>query len=61
VAVVFSLKEVAKISAKEGISKDLPVTFDKDDVRVVVFVQDVRTQRVLGAAQAQVVNARGSV
>jgi hypothetical protein len=54
VAVVLSLTQVARISAKEGISKDVPVTFDKTDVRLVVFVQDVRTQRVLGAAQFRV-------
>jgi hypothetical protein len=52
VAVVSSLREVGKISAKEGVSKDVPVKLDASDMRVVVFVADARTQRVLGVGQA---------
>ncbi len=56
VAVVLSLREVAKVSGKESVSKNVQVAlnsnFNANDMRVVVFVQDARTQRVLGAARA---------
>ena len=48
-AVVLSLRQVAKVSAKEGVSKDVQVAlnsnFNASDMRVVVFVQDAQTQR----------------
>lgn len=60
VAVVLSLRQVAKVSAKESVSKDVQVAlksnFNTSDMRVVVFVQDARTQRVLGAARASFSN-----
>jgi hypothetical protein len=60
VAVVLSMRQVAKISAKEGISKDFQVAlnpkFDANDMRVVVFVESSRTQRVMGAARSSISN-----
>ena len=57
-AVVLSLRQIAKISAKEGVSKDVAapvnVKFQAGDTRVVVFVEDARTHRVLGAARADI-------
>ena len=52
VAVVSSLRQVAKISEKEGVSRDVPLTLHSEDVRVVVFIQDARTQHILGVARA---------
>jgi hypothetical protein len=60
VAVVLSLRQVANVSAKEGVSNDVQVAlnsnFNANDMRVVVFVQDARTQRVLGAARTSFSN-----
>jgi hypothetical protein len=60
VAVVLSLRQVAKISAKEGVSKDVQVAlnpkFDASDMRVVVFVENSRTQRVMGVARTSFSN-----
>jgi hypothetical protein len=54
------MRQVAKISAKEGISKDFQVAlnpkFDANDMRVVVFVESSRTQRVMGAARSSISN-----
>ena len=60
VAVVLSMRQVAKVSRKEGVSKDVEVAlnpkFDANDMRVVVFVESSRTQRVMGAARASISN-----
>jgi len=60
VAVVLSMRQVAKVSHKEGVSKDVEVAlnpkFDANDMRVVVFVESSRTQRVMGAARASISN-----
>jgi hypothetical protein len=60
VAVVLSLRQVAKVSAKQSVSKDVQVAlnsnFNTSDMRVVVFVQDAQTQRVLGAARTSFSN-----
>jgi hypothetical protein len=52
VAVVLSLRQVAKVSSKEGALKDLPVKLNSENTRLILFVQDARTQRVLGVARA---------
>jgi hypothetical protein len=60
VAVVLSMRHVANISANESVSKNVQVAlnsnFNANDMRVVVFVQDARTQRVLGAARTSFSN-----
>ncbi len=57
-AVVLSMRQVAKVSASEGFSKDVQLAlnskFDPSDMRVVVFVEDSRTQRVVGAARTSI-------
>jgi hypothetical protein len=57
VAVVLSMRQVAKVSAKEGISKDFELAlspkFDASDMRVVVFVESSRTRRVMGVARTR--------
>lgn len=60
VAVVLSMRQVAKVSANEAVSKDVEVAlnpkFDASDMRVVVFVENSRTQRVMGASRASISN-----
>jgi hypothetical protein len=60
VAVVLSMRQVAKVSTKEGISKDfsLPLIpkFDASNMRIVVFVESSRTRRVMGAARTSISN-----
>ncbi|MGI8987979.1 MAG: DUF1223 domain-containing protein [Bryobacteraceae bacterium] len=51
-AVVYSLKKIGAVG-ESGLQNDVRVQLKKGLTRVVLFVQDAGTLRVLGAAQAR--------